>query len=77
MAKFIRSIGRCYVNGVGFDLYQNSDGSATIRPTRIDGRGYRKRCWLKFSSLGRAESFIESFECEGASLIQKLKDHAL
>lgn len=76
MPKFIRSIGKCYVNRIGFDLYQNQDYSATIRPT-TPAKDFPKGKWIKFESLEDAESWIDSIdkdEYTGASLVQAIKN---
>ncbi len=58
MSTFIRIIGRASWNGYGFDLYENKDGSATIRPTR-NGNDLPTRFWKKFESIKAAENKIE------------------
>jgi hypothetical protein len=73
MSKFIKSIGRCYVNNIGFDLYENKDKSATIRPLKL-GHQFPKKYWFKFDSLILAEEFIDNINLHGASLVQHLKE---
>lgn len=75
MSKFIRSIGSMYVNRQGVDLYENKDGSATLRPTKIGGHDLPIVFWKKFNSIDDAESFIEEMKEERlttAGLVLKL-----
>jgi hypothetical protein len=59
MSNFIRSIGGCYVANIGFDLYENKNGSATVRPIKL-GHDFPKTKWLKFKDLAAAEAAIDS-----------------
>jgi len=58
MSEFIKSIGNARYNGFGADLYENKNGSATIRFDK-NTRNLPKKHWLTFSSLEDAEKFIE------------------
>ncbi|WP_045860290.1 hypothetical protein [Teredinibacter purpureus] len=76
MSKFIRSIGKCAVNGIGFDIYENKNGSATIRPTKMNSDLPRK-FWKTFDGADKLESFIDQHDNQhltGAGLVQALKD---
>lgn len=70
---FIRSIGRCLVNGYGFDLYENEDGTATVRPVKLY-RDLPKSKWVKFDSLESAEKAIENIagDTSGAERVREL-----
>jgi hypothetical protein len=59
MSKFIRSIGGCYVANIGFDLYENKNGTATVRPVKL-GNDFPKPKWLTFPNLEAAELAIET-----------------
>lgn len=77
MSTLIRCIGKCYVNRFGFDLYENDDGTAHIRPTKQGGHDLPRKYWKVFNSLESAESFIEHQDEDGltgAGLVQKLKN---
>lgn len=77
MTKFIRSIGKCYVNNIGFDIYENQDGTAHIRPTKQGGHDLPRKYWETFASVEDAEAFVDqhdSGDLTGAGLVQKLKD---
>jgi hypothetical protein len=79
MSEFIRSIGNCRVNGIGFDLYENKDDTATIRPNRL-GADFPNRSWIKFDSVESAEAAIDHIageDTEGAQRVQNLKNHWL
>lgn len=71
---FVRSIGRCLVNNVGFNLHDDDCG-ATIRPVKM-WSDYPKRYWLTFDTLEEAEEYLERVgqDREGADLVQRLKD---
>ena len=74
MAKFIRSIGNCLVNNFGFDLYENKDGTAVIRPVKLR-RDFPSKHWIRFDSLEDAEKTIERVageDTEGAQRVYKL-----
>ena len=73
MSKFIRIVGGCSVNNIGFDVYGNKDGSATLRPTKCGNHMPRSK-WVKFESLDCLEEKIEKIDLCGANLVQKLKD---
>jgi hypothetical protein len=72
----IRAIGGCRVNGIGFDLYVNRDGSATIKPEK-QGTPLPKRYWMHFTDLESAERYIESTGLTGAALVHQLKKETL
>ena len=76
MSNFIKSIGNCYVNSIGFDLYENKSGTATIRPIKAHGIDFPKRDWINFDSLDEAEEFIEKVagDSTGAEKVSKLKE---
>ncbi len=59
MAKFIKSIGKVRYNGIGADLYENKDGTATIRFDK-NMSALPRKSFLKFGSLNNAEEFIEN-----------------
>jgi len=76
MATFIRAIGRCAVNGISFDVYENKDGSATVRPVQ-KGTDFPRPSWRNYESLEELENTIDKLVGEdltGASRVQKLKE---
>lgn len=76
MSKFIRTIGNTASNGISFDLYENKDASATIRPVRNMTDLPRKK-WQKFDSLEAAENRIDDIcgnDLFGAQRVAKLKE---
>ena len=78
MSTFIRSIGNCYIARFGLDLYENKNGSATIRPTKQGGYNLPSRNWIRFNSLQDAENTIDSIAGEdssGADRLYKLLVH--
>ena len=75
MSTFQRSIGNCTLNGIGFDLYENKNGSAAVRPVNrtVD---FPRKHWLTFDSLAAAERSIDSaagVDTEGAQRVRNLK----
>lgn len=75
-SEFVRTIGRCFVNSRGFDLYENKNGTATIRFTHPGG-DLSKNLWKNFPSLEAAENVIDRIAGEdtiGAERVQKLKN---
>ena len=76
MSTYIRSIGKCYVNGIGFDLHVNPDGTANIRPVKLS-RDLPPKLWKKFDNLEAAENFIDEIDNDdltGAGLVDALKN---
>jgi len=76
MAKFIRSIGNCLVNNYGFDLYENENGTATIRPVKLS-RDLPRKMWLTYDSIDDAEAAINDMageDSEGAQRVKRLID---
>jgi hypothetical protein len=70
-----KNIGNCRLNGIGFDLYERKDGTATIVPDK-NTRQLPRKNWMKFGSWESAEKWIE-VRCEGlegASRVNKLID---
>lgn len=75
MSNFIRKIGGCAVNSISFTLYENKDGSATVRPEK-NGTPFPRAKWITFESLEAAEKSIDSVageETEGAQRVHNLK----
>lgn len=58
-ATHIKSIGNVRLNGFGADLYQNPNGSASIRFDK-NGHSLPSKHNMVFSSIDLAEEFIES-----------------
>lgn len=58
MSTFIKSIGGVRFNNLGADLYENNNGTATIRFDKLT-HDLPKKHWMKFDSLESAEQFIE------------------
>lgn len=58
MSKFIFSVVKICFNGVSFDAYENSNGTATIRPTKnyVD---MPKKYWKKFDSVLALKEWLE------------------
>ena len=76
MSQFIRTIGKCAVNGISFDLYENKDSSATIRPVK-NGHTFPRASWLGFDGLEQAEAEVDQVageDSEGAERVQNLKN---
>lgn len=74
MSKFIRSIGRASYNNCGLDIYENRNGSATIRPT-ICGRDKPQKFWRSFENLEALEAWIvdrNQNELSGVHLVASL-----
>jgi len=59
MSTLIRSIGKVRFNGLGADLYENKNGTASIKFDK-NCTQLPKRTNLCFDNLGKAETFIES-----------------
>lgn len=57
-SEFIRNIGQCRWNGIGADLYENQDGTATIRFDK-NGSDLPRKTWQKFDSVDDAVIHIE------------------
>ena len=73
---FIKSIGKVYFNNIGFDLHENEDGTATIRPVKLghDLPGWE---WKKFESLEAAENWIDkqwTDNLTAVGFVSKLQD---
>ena len=60
-AAFIKNIGKVRFNGLGADLYENKNGTATIRFDK-NCTALPKKTYLCFDDLVKAEAFIESKE---------------
>ena len=58
MSEFIRIIGGCSFNGFGFDIYENKNGSATVRPTK-NGNHMPTKKWINYESIERLESALD------------------
>ena len=71
MSKFIRTIGRAALNGFHFDLYENKNGTATIRPAR-NLHDLPPKHWVKFKSLDEVETMIDKIDLEGVVLVKHL-----
>lgn len=74
MSKFIRNIGNCAVNGVSFGVYENKNGTATVRPCS-NGHELPRKKWIKFESIQDLEDSIDNLVGEdvlGASRVYKL-----
>lgn len=61
MSKYIRNIGKCRYNGLGCDLYENKDSSATLRFSK-NANMFHHKTSQKFDSLSDAEDYIERNE---------------
>ena len=75
MSKYIRTIGDVYVNYICFDIYENKDGSATIRPCKA-GSDFPRKKWICFESLEALEANLElnnEHDLSGAALVHYLK----
>ena len=59
MSEFIRSVGMVRFGGIGADLYENKNGTASIR-FDMNTRSLPKKTHLTFDDIEKAESFIES-----------------
>lgn len=71
MATFIKTIGRCAVNGLSFDLYENDDSSATIRPVK-NGHDLPRKQWRKFENVDAATSAVDDAAGEDATGAQRV-----
>lgn len=58
-AKFIKTIGNCSYKGYSFSLYENRDGSATLRPEKFSRQLSRKH-FINFPSVGFATDYLDS-----------------
>ncbi|HBF46199.1 MAG TPA: hypothetical protein DDW91_06865 [Shewanella frigidimarina] len=76
MATYIRTIAKIRFNNVGFDIYENKNGTATIRPENL-GSDFPKSKWIDFDSLEELEEFIDGLGMTGVSLIAHLQDRFL
>ena len=76
MSTFIRTISKTRYNSIGFDVYENKDGSATIRPEKL-GHDLPSKHWVKFDSLNAIEKFIESIDMTGVQLVFELQKRFL
>lgn len=71
---FIRTIGNCALNGYSFDVYENKNGSATIRPVKSMSDFPRPQ-WMTFKDLDSLENWVENRcgDVVGAGRVQILK----
>lgn len=71
---WLTQLGGCYLNGVGFDLYVNSDLTATVRPKKFTNDVTFKE-FIRFESVDAAWDEIRQIggESDGAALVDKLK----
>ncbi len=60
-ASFVKNIGKVRFNGFSADLYENKDGSASIRFDKYT-KSLPSKTFLNFSSLTLADTFIKSKE---------------
>ena len=71
-ATFIKSIGNVRINGLGADLYENTDLSASIRFDK-NTHPLPHRTNIVFDDLESAEKFIEENEgSNGASTLDNI-----
>lgn len=70
-ATLIRNIGKARLNGYGADLYENKDGSASIRFDR-NTHPLPHKTNISFDSLELAEKFIN--ENEGINGVSTLNN---
>jgi hypothetical protein len=49
MSKFVRFIGRCSMNNNAVALYENKNGTFTLKPERFD-RTLSKSFWKNFET---------------------------
>lgn len=59
MSNYITCVGRARVNGFSFDVHENKDGSASIRPNKLM-HDLPTATWLTYDSVDDALGFIES-----------------
>lgn len=76
MSIFIKSIGNCRVNNIGFDVYENKDGSATIVPEKLT-KNLPKKFWVRFENLNSLNIYLDDIGLTGAILVQELKRRLL
>ncbi len=67
MSNYITCVGRSRVNNFSFDLYENKDGSASIRPCKL-GHDLPTTTWLTYKSVDEARDYIDKVcgDLEGA-----------
>lgn len=72
-AQFIRTIGKCSFNGYSFDVYENTNGSATIRPCRFSNTLPAPN-FILFDSLNNLEKKLNDIcgDLEGVDRVRKL-----
>lgn len=56
--SYISCVGRSRVNGFSFDIHENKDGSASIRPNKL-GHDLPTTTWLTYNSVEQAKDYIE------------------
>ena len=69
MSEFTRTVGRISYNGYSFRLYENKDGSATLKPVK-NGHDLPKINWRTFKNLEEAECKIDEWAGEDSEGVQ-------
>ena len=67
MSTYITCVGRARVNNFSFDVHENKNGSASIRPNKL-GHDLPPKTWLTYKSVDDAKDYIEEVcgDLEGA-----------
>lgn len=67
MSNYITCVGRARINNFSFDVHENKDGSASIRPNKL-GHDLPTKTWLTYESVDDALAYIEDVcgDLEGA-----------
>jgi len=77
MSNYITCVGRSRVNNFSFDIYENKDGSASIRANKL-GHDLPTRTWLTYSSIEEAKDFVKEVcgDLEGAERVLYFWEHS-
>lgn len=77
MSTYITCVGRARINNFSFDVYENKDGSASIRANKL-GHDLPTKTWLIYSSVEEAKDYIEKVcgDLEGAQRALYFWEHS-
>lgn len=77
MSKYITCVGGLRVNNFSFDIYENKDGSASIRANKL-GYDLPTKTWLTYNSVEEAKDYINEVcgDLEGAQRALYFWEHS-
>lgn len=77
MSNYITCVGRARINDFSFDVHENKNGSASIRPNKL-GYDLPTATWLTYDSVDDALEFIEELcgDLEGAERALYFWEHS-